>query len=150
MVLSRQKLPVLDRAALGPASGTRRGGYVLLDSPGGNPQAILIATGSEVHVALAAARLLQADRVRVRVVSLPCWELFAAQPEGYRNEVLPPNVRIRLGIEAASGLASDVQETDPLLPLLAPYPVDAMEAYLVSRFVNSPSIDEPACVEPVS
>jgi transketolase len=102
LVLSRQKLPVLDRTALGAAEGVRRGAYVLLDSSGGVPQAILIATGSEVHVALAAARLLQADRVRVRVVSMPSWELFAAQPESYRNEVLPPAVRTRLGIEAAS------------------------------------------------
>jgi transketolase len=102
LVLTRQKLPVLDRAGLGAAAGVARGAYVLLDPPGGSPQAILIATGSEVHVALAAARLLQADRVRVRVVSLPSWELFAAQPEAYRNEVLPPAVRVRLGIEAAS------------------------------------------------
>jgi transketolase len=75
---------------------------VLLDPPGGSPQAIVIATGSEVHVALGAARLLQADRVRVRVVSMPSWELFAAQPEHYRHEVLPPGVTVRLGIEAAS------------------------------------------------
>ena len=102
LVLTRQKLPVLDRSGLGPAGGTARGAYVLLDPPGGSPQAILIATGSEVHVALGAARLLQADRVRVRVVSMPSWELFAAQPEAYRNEVLPPAIRIRLGIEAAS------------------------------------------------
>jgi transketolase len=102
LVLSRQKLPVLDRAALGKVEGVRRGAYVLLDPPGGAPQAILIATGSEVHVALAAARLLQADRVRVRVVSMPSWELFAAQPEAYRHEVLPPAIRVRLGIEAAS------------------------------------------------
>jgi transketolase len=112
LVLTRQKLPVLDRGTLGGAAGTRRGGYVLLDSPGGNPQAILIATGSEVHVALAAAKLLQADRVRVRVVSLPSWELFAAQPERYRNEVLPPNVRIRLGIEAASAFGWQQWTTD--------------------------------------
>jgi len=104
LVLTRQKLPVLDRTALAPAQGVARGAYVLLDPPGGNPQAILIATGSEVHVAVAAARLLQADRVRVRVVSMPSWELFAAQPDGYRNEVLPPAVRVRLGIEAASPL----------------------------------------------
>ena len=103
LVLTRQKLPVLDRTQLGAAEGVRRGAYVLLDPPGGAPQAILIATGSEVHVALAAARLLQADRVRVRVVSMPSWELFAAQPERYRHEVLPPAIRIRLGIEAASG-----------------------------------------------
>jgi transketolase len=102
LVLTRQKLPVLDRATLAAATGTARGAYVLLDPPGGSPQAILIATGSEVHVALGAARLLQADRVRVRVVSMPSWELFAAQPETYRNEVLPPAVRVRLGIEAAS------------------------------------------------
>ncbi|HET9041458.1 MAG TPA: transketolase [Gemmatimonadales bacterium] len=102
LVLSRQKLPVLDRTALGLAAGAARGGYVLLDPPGGTPQAILIATGSEVHVALAAARLLQADRVRVRVVSLPSWELFAAEPQSYRDEVLPPGVRVRLAIEAAS------------------------------------------------
>jgi transketolase len=102
LVLSRQKLPVLDRTALGKAEGARRGAYVLLDPPGGAPQAILIGTGSEVHVALAAARLLQADRVRVRVVSMPSWELFSAEPESYRHEVLPPAVRVRLGIEAAS------------------------------------------------
>jgi transketolase len=102
LVLTRQKLPVLDRTALGPVHGVARGAYVLLDPPGGHPQAILIATGSEVHVALAAARLLQADRVRVRVVSMPSWELFAAQPESYRHEVLPPATRVRLGIEAAS------------------------------------------------
>jgi transketolase len=102
LVLSRQKLPVLERPPLGSAEGVSRGGYILLDPPGGVPQAILIATGSELHVALAAARLLQADRVKVRVVSLPSWELFASQPEAYRNEVLPPSIRARLGIEAGS------------------------------------------------
>jgi transketolase len=102
LVLSRQKLPVLDREVLGKAGGVAKGAYVLLEPPGGNPQAILIATGSEVHVALAAARLLQADRVKVRVVSMPSWELFSAQPEAYRHEVLPPSVRARLAIEAAS------------------------------------------------
>jgi transketolase len=102
LVLSRQKLPVLERPPLGAAEGVSRGAYTLLDAPGGVPQAILIATGSELHVALAAARVLQGDRVRVRVVSMPSWELFAAQPEAYRNEVLPPAVRSRLAIEAAS------------------------------------------------
>ena len=87
---------------MGKAEGVARGAYVLLDPPGGNPQAILIATGSEVQVALAAAKLLQADRVKVRVVSMPSWELFAAQPEVYQHEVLPPTVRARLAIEAAS------------------------------------------------
>jgi transketolase len=102
LVLSRQKLPVLERPPLGPAEGVSRGAYTLLDAPGGVPQAILIASGSELHVALGAARLLQGDRVRVRVVSMPSWELFAAQPEAYRTEVLPPSVRSRLAIEAAS------------------------------------------------
>jgi transketolase len=102
LVLSRQKLPVMERPPLGSAGGVSRGAYTLLDAPGGVPQAILIATGSELHVALAAARLLQADRVRVRVVSMPSWELFGAQSEDYRNEILPPAVRVRLGIEAAS------------------------------------------------
>ncbi len=102
LVLSRQKLPVMERPPLGSAEGVSRGAYTLLDAPGGTPQAILIATGSELHLALAAARLLQADRVRVRVVSMPSWELFEAQSEDYRNEVLPPAVRVRLGIEAAS------------------------------------------------
>jgi len=112
LVLSRQKLPVLDRAALGGADGVRRGAYVALDPPGGAPQAILIATGSELHVALVAARLLQADRVRVRVVSMPSWELFAAQPAEYRDEVLPPAVRVRLGIEAASAFGWQQWLTD--------------------------------------
>jgi transketolase len=102
LVLSRQKLPVLERPPLGAADGVSRGAYILLDAPGGAPQAILIATGSELHVAVGAARLLQADRVRVRVVSMPSWELFAAQPEAYRNEVLPPHIKVRLGVEAAS------------------------------------------------
>jgi transketolase len=102
LVLSRQKLAVLERPPLGSADGVSRGAYTLLDPAGGVPQAILIASGSEVHVAVAAARLLQADRVKVRVVSMPSWELFAAQPEAYRHEVLPPTIRVRLGIEAGS------------------------------------------------
>jgi transketolase len=103
LVLTRQKLPVLDRAGvgLGAAQGAARGGYVLWDPPGG-PEAILIATGSEVHVALAAARQLSKENVRTRVVSLPSWELFEQQPCEYREAVLPPAIRARVGIEAAS------------------------------------------------
>jgi transketolase len=101
LVLTRQKLPLLDRAALAPAGGLRRGGYVLWDPPGG-PEAILIATGSEVHVALAAAERLQAGGIRARVVSLPSWELFEAEPAEYRESVLPRAIRARVGIEAAS------------------------------------------------
>ena len=102
LVLTRQKLPVLDRQVVAAAEGVRRGAYVLLDPPGtGRLEAILIATGSEVSVALAAARLLLADGVRARVVSMPSWELFAAQPEQYRDVVLPPVVRARVAVEAA-------------------------------------------------
>ncbi|HLQ23306.1 MAG TPA: transketolase [Gemmatimonadales bacterium] len=101
LALTRQKVPVLDRATLAPADGVRRGGYVLWDPPGG-PEAILIATGSEVHVALAAAQRLLGEGIRVRVVSLPSWELFEAQPPAYRESVLPRGIRARVGIEAAS------------------------------------------------
>ncbi len=101
LVLSRQKLPVLDRSTLAPADGLRRGGYVLREPPGG-PQAILLATGSEVHVALAAAERLLAEGVRARVVSLPSWELFQAQPAEYRESVLPRAIRARVGIEAGA------------------------------------------------
>ncbi|HEU4524016.1 MAG TPA: transketolase [Gemmatimonadales bacterium] len=102
LVLSRQKLPVLERPPHGPAEGVSRGAYTLLDAPGGAPHAILIGTGSELHVAVAAARLLQADRVRIRVVSMPSWELFAAQSQEYRDSVLPPEVRARVSIEAGT------------------------------------------------
>jgi transketolase len=113
LVLSRQKLPILDRQALGAAEGLRRGAYVLLDPPGAGPvQAIVIATGSEVATALDAARQLHARGVRVRVVSMPSWELFAAQPERYRNEVLPPEVRARVAVEAAGPMGWTRWTTD--------------------------------------
>jgi transketolase len=100
LILTRQKLPVPDRAKLGAANGLRRGGYVLSDPPSGVPRAILLATGSELHLALEAAQRL-AD-IPVRVVSLPSWELFRKQPESYRDTVLPPSVRARVSIEAAA------------------------------------------------
>jgi transketolase len=103
LALSRQKLPIIDRSTHGPASGLQRGGYVLHD-PKGGLDGILIATGSEVHIALEAARLLAADGIRARVVSLPSWELFEAQPAGYREEVLPSAVGVRVAIEAAATL----------------------------------------------
>jgi transketolase len=101
LALSRQKLPILDRVALASAAGVRQGGYVLRDGAG-IPELILLATGSEVHLALAAAERLTTAGRRVRVVSLPCWELFDAQPESYRHQVLPPKVRARVSIEAAA------------------------------------------------
>jgi len=101
--LTRQKVPTLDRSDLGPASGLERGAYVLWDS-NDTPDLILIATGSEVSLALDAARRLAGDGTAVRVVSMPCWELFAEQPAEYRDEVLPPDVKARLSIEAGVAL----------------------------------------------
>ena len=103
LCLSRQNLPVLDRGAdsgLAGAEGVRRGGYVLAEADGGVPSVILLGTGSEVHVALAARTMLQAEGVPTRVVSLPCREWFDAQDQGYRDSVLPPSVRARVSVEA--------------------------------------------------
>ena len=102
LVFSRQKLPVLDRARLAPAAGAARGGYVLLDAPGGAPAVIVIATGAEVHQALAAVERLQAEGIAARLVSLPSWEIFQAQPAAYRESVLPAAVTARVAIEAAT------------------------------------------------
>jgi transketolase len=103
LVLTRQKLPVLDRATLGPAAATARGAYVLADAqPGAVPELILIATGSEVSLALQAHRQLSGESLRSRVVSMPSWELFEAQPKEYRDSVLPAAVTARVSVEAAS------------------------------------------------
>ena len=113
LVLSRQKLPVLDRQTLGGVAGVGRGAYVLLDPTGSKrPETILIATGSEVAVALSAARVLEERGVRARVVSMPSWELFAAQPQSYRDKVLPPEIRFRVAIEAAGGFGWSRWTTD--------------------------------------
>lgn len=100
LVFSRQSLPVFDRGQMGPAAGLEQGGYVLLDAPQGRPELILLSTGSEVELAVGAARRLQDGGVAARVVSLPSWELFNAQPEAYRQAVLPPAVKARLSVEA--------------------------------------------------
>ncbi len=105
LILTRQPVPVLDRSQLAPAEGLRRGGYVLQDVE--DPQALLIATGSEVALALEAAKLLAERDVRARVVSLPCWELFEAQEQAYRDAVLPPQIEARVGVEAAARLGWD-------------------------------------------
>jgi len=102
LALSRQKLPILDRSRLAPASGASRGGYVLLDAPGRRAEAIVIATGAEVHLALAAVLELHAQDHAVRLVSLPSWEVFEAETAEYRNTVLPPDIRARVSIEAAT------------------------------------------------
>jgi transketolase len=101
--LSRQKVATLDRSDLAPASGVERGAYTLWDS-NGSPDLILIATGAEVGLTLEAGRKLAADGTAVRVVSMPCWELFEAQPAEYRDEVLPPEVRARLSVEPGVSL----------------------------------------------
>lgn len=100
LILTRQNLPVLDRSELPPASEAAKGGYVLWQSGDGQPDVILIGTGSEVHIALEAARTLAEEGVNVRVVSMASWELFDRQPEAYRDEVLPPAVRARVAVEA--------------------------------------------------
>lgn len=101
LIFSRQKLPVIDRTQCSPAKGLRRGGYILWQSRAAEPEVILIGTGSEVHVALDAGQTLaKKDGYRVRVVSLPSWELFDAQPLEYRESVLPSSVRVRVAVEA--------------------------------------------------
>jgi transketolase len=102
LVLSRQKLPVLDRNKYGSAKGVAKGAYVLADAEGGTPQAIVIATGSEVQLALKARDALSRDKIGVRVVSMPSWELFEAQPQSYRDNVLLPDVDARVSVEAGS------------------------------------------------
>lgn len=101
LVLSRQKLPTLDRKKYKSANGLERGAYVLHDSEG-TPDLIIIASGSEVAISLDAAEILSKDGVAVRVVSMPSWELFASQDAGYQDEVLPPLVKKRIAVEAAS------------------------------------------------
>jgi transketolase len=103
LVLSRQELPPLDREELASAAGLHRGAYVMAEASGGDPELILIATGSELWVALAArAELEQREEIRTRVVSMPCWELFQAQDQAYRDQILPPHVTARLAVEAGS------------------------------------------------
>jgi transketolase len=104
LVMTRQTVPVLDRSKYASAEGARRGGYVLADSEDGDSELILIATGSEVQLAVGAYEKLKQDGVRARVVSLPCWEVFERQDQTYRDEVLPPDVLARVAIEEASQL----------------------------------------------
>jgi transketolase len=103
LILSRQKLPVLDRKELAPASGVERGGYILWQASK-SPEVILIGTGSEVHIALEAGRLLKEKGISASVVSLPCWELFDAQPEDYRESVLPSELKVRVSMEVGATL----------------------------------------------
>lgn len=102
LALSRQPLPTLDRTKYAPASGVAQGAYVLADAPGGNPEVIIIATGSEVSLAVQAHENLLSEGIRSRVVSMPSWEIFDQQTQAYRDSVLPPNVKARVAVEQAS------------------------------------------------
>ena len=100
LILTRQKVPVIDRTRLAPAAALARGAYVLAEAEGGPPQAIVIATGSEVAVALAARERLAGESLRVRVVSMPCWEIFETQSRDYQESVLPAALTARVSVEA--------------------------------------------------
>ena len=102
MALSRQPLPTLDREKYASASGLKMGAYVLADAPGSDPEVILIASGSEVSLAVDAHERLVAEGIRSRVVSMPSWEIFEHQPQDYRESVLPPKVTARISVEQAS------------------------------------------------
>jgi transketolase len=130
LVLSRQKIPISDREQLGDARGLRRGAYILSGETGDTPDVILIATGSEVHLALEAQERLAAEGVSARVVSFPSWELFREQSQAYRDEVLPPGVRARLAIEAGAPLG------------WAEWTGDAGEVLAIDRFGASGSSND--------
>jgi transketolase len=100
LALTRQAVPNLAGTANGGAAGLLRGAYVVSEAPGGRPDAIIIATGSEVGLAVEAQKLLEERGVRARVVSMPCWSLFEAQDRAYRDEVLPPAIKSRVSVEA--------------------------------------------------
>ena len=104
LALSRQPLPTLDRNRYAPASGVAYGAYILADAPEGNPELILIGSGGEVSLAVQAYEQLLAEGVRVRVVSMPSWDIFEHQTQQYRDSVFPPNVKARVAIEQASTL----------------------------------------------
>jgi transketolase len=107
LVLSRQTMPTLDRTRYAPAEGLRRGAYILGDADGGDPEVILIGTGTEVGLAVDAYEQLSAEGVRARVVSMPSWSVFERQPQEYRDSVLPPAVTARVSVEQASTFGWD-------------------------------------------
>ncbi len=102
LILTRQALPTIDRSKYAAASGVAKGAYVLADVPGGKPDVLLLASGSEVSLCLDAAEKLKSDGIKARVVSMPSWELFEHQPQAYRDRVIPPTVTARVCVEQAS------------------------------------------------
>jgi transketolase len=117
LVLTRQSVPTVDRGVYAPASGVAKGAYVLADASRGKPELILIGTGSEVQLCVQVYETLKAEGVAVRVVSMPSWDLFEKQDQGYRDSVLPPDVRARVSVEAASTIGWDryVGETGAMI-----------------------------------
>ena len=107
LALTRQDLPVLDRTKFASADGLRKGAYVLSDAKDGKPELVLIATGSEVALIVEAAEKLQAEGIAVRCVSMPSWDLFEAQPQSYRDDVLPPDVTAKLAVEMGVSMGWD-------------------------------------------
>jgi transketolase len=102
LVLTRQALPTLDRTKYAPASGVARGAYVLADAPGGRPDVLLLATGSEVSLCITAYEQLTSEGIKARVISMPSWELFEGEDQKYRDQVLPPEITARVAVEEAS------------------------------------------------
>jgi len=102
LVLTRQAVPTFDRTKYAPASGLAKGAYVLADAANGKPDVILMGTGSEVQLCVAAYETLKAEGINARVVSMPSWELFEKQDTAYRDSVLPPNITARVSVEMAA------------------------------------------------
>ena len=102
LIMTRQVVPVIDRSKYAAAAGVRKGAYVLADSGEGEPQLILIATGSEVHLALEVYEKVRAEGIRHRIVNMASWDLFERQPKEYRHEILPPRITKRISVEAGS------------------------------------------------
>jgi transketolase len=101
-VLSRQPVPTFDRSKYGAASGVANGGYILADATGGKPEVILMGSGSEVSLCVEAYEQLKSQGIKARVVSMPSWDLFERQDEAYRSQILPPEVKARVSVEAAA------------------------------------------------
>jgi transketolase len=102
LILTRQEVPVIDRNKYESAEGLKKGAYIFADSAPDNPEIILIATGSEVHIAVGAYERLKAENIKARIVNMASWELFEEQPEDYKDEVLPPDIKARVSVEAGS------------------------------------------------
>jgi transketolase len=107
LILTRQALPTFDRSTYAPAAGLAQGAYVMADAAGGSPDVLLLATGSEVSLCVAAHEQLLKEGIKSRVVSMPSWELFERQPQAYKDAVLPPSVKARVSVEQASTLGWD-------------------------------------------